>query len=371
MAQATKVIAVTGGPGGGKSTCFKDIKEKLAALGVRAFFAPEYASMLIDGGVPDIVEIAANDYKKYVEIERQMLLLHLDLKKRFAAAPDIFGGERCVMFTDRGGKDVDSYLQPGIFGAILEDERLNLWDVRDSYDAVIFLRSAACGQGKHYTTANNPARQEKDPEKARRVDALTLKAWIGHPHLWIIPSRENFKEKLTHALRAILHTIRTPSVEIERKFLLKARPDLKAKVFGDMAKASIEQMYLRFADKHARIRKMTQGSYSSYYFTTKTNFLGSRVSREEEERRIGALDYWYLARDRDPATTVIKKNRHYFVWKDQYFSLDVFQKPKPLNMLEIELLGENDDVDLPPFLEIDREVTGDHGYSNYSIARGC
>lgn len=368
--EKAKVIAITGGPGGGKSTCFENLQKKLTALGVRPFFAPECATMLIGGGIPDISEIAGNDIKKYIEIERQMLRTQLALRKQFLDMSDVFEDERRVALCDRGAKDVEVYLPPGVFEAILEDERLTLWDVRDSYDAVIFLRSAASGAEKFYTTANNPNRREKDPKEARCLDELTLKAWIGHQRLWIIPSRENFEEKLEHAFRAILHTLKTPSIEIERKFLLKAKPNFRKKALGDAVKLSMEQIYLVSAGKSTeRIRKMTQGSYSVCYFTRKTNFPGSKVSREECEERIGALDYLYLSEHKDPATKIIKKDRYYFVWKDQYFALDIFREPKKLAMLEIELLDEKDKFDLPAFLDIDREVTGDPNFINHAIAR--
>jgi len=362
----TKVIAIGGGPSGGKTTFLDYALPKLTALGIRPFLVPECASMLIGGGIPDISEIEVRDPKTYVEIERQMLLLHLDLKKRFTATADIFKNEKRVLLCDRGAKEVDAYLSSRIFEALLQDERLNLWDVSDCYDAVIFLRSAASGAEKFYTTANNPSRQEKDPKKARRVDELTLKVWIGHQHLWIIPSREDFQEKLDHALRAILHAVQTPSVEIERWFLLKEKPNFRAKAFRDAVRMEIEQIYLLGG---GRIRKITEGDYSSYYFAKKEKVPGSKIARHERERRISALDYFWLGKERDPARKVVKKDRWYFVWNNQYFALDVFREPKKLFKLEIELLDEDDTFELPLFLKIDREVTGDPSCSTSEIAK--
>lgn len=53
--------------------------------------------------------------------------------------------------------------------------------------------------------------------------------------------------------------------------------------------------------------------------------------------------------------------------------LDVFSNPswtiKKLCLLEIELLDENDRVELPPFLNVVKEVTVDPEYSNSAIAK--
>jgi CYTH domain-containing protein len=73
-----------------------------------------------------------------------------------------------------------------------------------------------------------------------------------------------------------------------------------------------------------------------------------------------------LDRTRQP----IEKHRHCFVWKDQYFELDIFESPQlPCAVLEIELLSENQEVFLPPFLKVIREVSHDPAWKNSTIAK--
>lgn len=364
-----KEIAIVGGPGGGKTSLFDYIAQELPKRNIRGFIVEEYATKFIRGGIHDIAKIAKKDPKKYIEIERQMLLTHLADRKNVRDMVRIFGGEKCAIFCDRGGKDIESYLPDGIFEAILEEEHLTLWDVRDSYDAIIYLRSAACGAEKYYTIANNSARLEKDPRDAREADERTLRAWIGHPHFKIIESCEDFKYKMERALQAILNAIGDPyPVEIERKFLLKRKPNFSLRYFRDIAKVSIEQMYLKCGK---RIRKISQNGYSSYYLTEKYDIKGSAAGvRREIENNISALDYISLSEKREMSTKIIKKDRYYFVWENQYFELDVFHEPKGLCLLEIELINSNDTVKLPPFLEIVREVTVEPKYTNHAIARG-
>ena len=59
-----------------------------------------------------------------------------------------------------------------------------------------------------------------------------------------------------------------------------------------------------------------------------------------------------------------------FLWEQQYFELDLFRDPaEGLVLLEIELDDIDQPVSLPPFLEIDREVTDDPAFLNSELAR--
>lgn len=370
--EKVKEIAITGGPGGGKSSCFDYVFKELISRGVRPFFTHEYARLFIEGGIPDILEIAKRDLEKYIEIERQMLLTHLALRKKINDTADIFFDQSRVILYDRGGMDIKAYLPQGIFEAILQDERLNLQDVRDSYDAVIFLRSAAHGAEDFYR-GDDPVRLEKEAWRARIYCDETLAAWIGHPRLFVIESRENFEEKMARVLKAILNIIGLDgSYEIERKFLLEQKPDFGLGELKDAVKVSVEQIYLSGSGDGwtRRIRKTTQGFCSSYYLTRKKDISDSKMVREEEEENIGALDYIYLSRQRDPKAKVIKKDRYYFVYQNQYFELDIFREPARRRILEIELIDEKDEILLPPFLKIKREVTEEKRYSSHGIALG-
>ena len=158
-------------------------------------------------------------------------------------------------------------------------------------------------------------------------------------------------------------------LEIERKFLLKKRPDFRNKILRGAVKTFIEQMYL-FPQNGCefRIRKRIQSGQPVFYKTKKESISGSPSVRRETECIINALDYVYLQEFLAPKSKTIRKNRYCFVYNGQYFELDEFLEPKKLWLLEIELTEENGSVDSPPFLDIEREVTGDQKYQNYGIA---
>lgn len=366
-------IVLTGGPCSGKTTGLAYISEKLMDRGYRVFLVPEVPTMFILGGVQDISRLAIEEPKKYLGIEKEMLLTHLELRRAFGRLADVFQGEKLVKILDRGGMDFSAYMPKDFWNAILEDAGLKLHHVRDSYDAVIHLVTAAVGAEQFYTTENNKARRET-AEEARLADDKTLKAWTGHQHVKIIDNSTDFDDKMRRLLAATCRILGIPvPVEIERKFLLASMPSFESSELINAQKIFIEQIYLAPDGKEEteiRIRKRSQNGSSTYYRTWKKNV--SPGVRNETEEFITDSDYFRLSALKEPGTSIIKKIRYCFVYNYQYFELDEIVEPecaKGMCLLEIELTEENDKLELPPFLDIVREVTGDERYTNYFISR--
>lgn len=368
MEHRPKEIVLTGGPCSGKTSFIDFLKNNLPKHGFRPFFTSEAATMIISGGVPDIGKIQREDFPKYIEIEKIMLSLHLDLRKNFKNLTSLFPGEKTILIHDRGGIDCKAYMPDQYFNAILAEKRLTFHDVRDNYDAAIHLVTAANGAEAFYNTTNNPARRET-PEEARIADEKTLRAWIGHPHLKIVDNSTGFDEKLERAFRVFLKAVGFPvSLEIERKFLVGTMPDFRLPEFNFAQKTFIEQVYIKFPwGEETRIRRHTQGISSTYYKTHKADVRPG--VNEELEDFIEPLNFLSMISYKIPGTGTIFKDRWYFVYKNQYFEFDIFARPKGLYLLEIELIDENDRVELPPFLDIIKEVTGDPEYKNFEIAK--
>lgn len=371
QAKKTPEIVITGGPCSGKTTSMDYISEKLQDLGFRVIIVPEIATEFISGGVPDIEQLKKENPQKYLEVERQIILATLSRREEKRALARIFNDEKCVIFFDRGAMDTKAYVPREFFEAILREEGLTLYDVRDSYDGVIHLITAARGAEKFYTKENNQARREM-LEEARDVDKRTLEAWIGHPHLKIIDNSTGFESKMERTLQAISRMLGIPvPIEIERKYLLKRRPNFRRRKLRGAQKVQIEQMYLVSTDgRQLRIRRRSQNGSATYYLTEKTDISG--VRRHEIEKFISANEFTRLAEFQDPSTDAISKERYYFVYNNQYFELDIFLKPQRLKskcLLEIELTEENDKIDLPPFLDIEREVTDEPEFKNYALSK--
>jgi len=369
-----KQIVITGGPCSGKTTSLSYLAQKLMDRGFRVFLVPEVATTFITGGVPDIATLATSDIPRYVDVQKQILMTQIGLRRHFNDMADVFGDEQCVILFDRADMDNVAYLpSTDYFDVFMEEERLTWHDVRDSYDGVIHLVTAANGAEEFYTHENNEARYET-PEQARIQDTKTINAWTGHPHLRIIDNSTDFEEKMRRTLKAVSRILGIPvPIEIERKYLLAKRPNLNIKAFQNSPEICIEQVYLISKEgRQLRARKRSQGDSASYFEGEKGAELSPGV-RPETENPIGIREYLHLVTLKDPATSIVKKNRYCFTYKNQYFELDIFTEPREVRglcLLEIELTEEHDEVELPPFLQIEREVTDDPAYTNHEIAKG-
>ncbi len=115
------------------------------------------------------------------------------------------------------------------------------------------------------------------------------------------------------------------------------------------------------------MRKRSQGGEAVYYHTIKRRI--NKQRREEIERRVTADEYALLMQQADPARRTIHKTRRVFLHGGRMFEMDIYRDPRPgLCVIEIELDAENEAVALPPFVHIEREITGDKAYSNAQLA---
>lgn len=361
-------IVLGGGPCSGKTTGLNYFVEKFSDYGFRVFTVPEAATMMILGGVRDI-GLVAKDFKKYYALEERLLTLQRTLRKEFNKLAKIFPDEKRVIIFDRAEMDIMAYIGEPYFKAMLDAHKLNFYDVRDSYDGVIHLVTAASGAEEFYSAENNAARRET-LEEARIADEKTKNAWVGHPHLRVIDNSTGFELKMKRSLQAAARFLGIPvPLEIERKFLLKNCPDIND--LPPHQEIKIEQIYLNSPEEEEiRIRKRAQNGSNTYYKTRKIRV--SARTRQETENVISAKEYLDFQTMKDPQKAIIEKLRYCFFYKNQYFELDVFIKPKVVKnlcLLEIELTEENDKVEIPTFLEVKKEVTDDFNYSNSNLAK--
>ncbi len=364
-------IVITGGPCAGKTTAFSYLTEWLLDLGFRVFTIPEAATLVIQNGVQDIGRIATENFPLYLEFQRHILerqQRERELTQRFAANfPEAAAG-KAVILSDRGPMDGLAYLPAEWFSALLYEAGLGLKDVRDNYDGVIHLVTAAIGAEAFYTTSNNTARRES-PAEARILDARTQAAWIGSPHLRVIDNSTDFEGKMRRLKAALARILGIPvPLEIERKFLLRRMPDLHH--LPDVQASRIAQVYLLSSPREqVRLRQRVASDNSATYYRTVKSDTATPGVRIEREERIKPSQYLAEVNLRDPRTRPISKIRYCFVWHSQYFELDVITDPEKRLYLEVELTEENDAIELPPFLDIDRDVTDDPAFSNYHLSK--
>jgi len=354
-------IVLTGGPCGGKSTSLARITDRFKALGFNVLCVPEAATLLITGGMG----LVAPSIDNTIAIQSQLLKLQLSLENTFNAAAQL-SSKPTIILCDRGTMDSSAFLSDYAWQALLDENGWTTVGLRDKrYDAVIHLVTAANGAEKAYTLANNAARTET-PEQARIIDDRLIAAWTGHPHLRIIDNSTDFDTKIHRVIESLSRVVGIPEpVEIERKYLVRK----VNKILAPYEVVEIEQTYLKTCDgTHARIRKRGQnGSYTYFHTTKKTIGPGHRI---EEERQISPREYAGFLASADPDLHPINKTRTCFLWNSQYYELDHFIAPCPgLILLEAEIETLSQAVAIPPWIDVEREVTTESEYSNYSLAK--
>ena len=155
--------------------------------------------------------------------------------------------------------------------------------------------------------------------------------------------------------------------EIERKFLIKY-PDTEflMEIHGAVAK-DIVQTYLLCDTGSLRVRKTTCDGKTVYHKNEKRRI--SDMTHEEYESKISEEEYSSLLLLSDPERLPVEKTRFAVSYLEHIAEIDVYPFWNDKAILEIELESENENFEIPPFVEIIREVTGEKEFSNREIAR--
>lgn len=184
-------IALTGGPGGGKTTALDLFRrEMMDEVGV----VPETATILFSGGFP------RSDSPR-VRYASQTAIYHVQRNLEDAQAA-FYPGR--ILLCDRGTVDGAAYW-PGEPEEFFSSLGTDLETEYARYAAVIFFESAAVGGAS--IEGNNPVRTE-NAEEAIYLNARIHKLWSGHPRFMMVRHNPSFFKKLTFGL-SILESVVT------------------------------------------------------------------------------------------------------------------------------------------------------------------
>lgn len=106
--------------------------------------------------------------------------MQLDKETVYEQAAMEMAAEKMLIVCDRGVLDNKAYMSDEEFQQVLAWQNSNEVEMRDRYDAVFHLVTAAKGAQEFYTLANNTARTETAEQAAQQDDKL-IAAWTGHP----------------------------------------------------------------------------------------------------------------------------------------------------------------------------------------------
>lgn len=350
-------FVITGGPCAGKTTGLSRLDDTFSEKGYKVIIVPETATEVKLSGI-NAKEIPV------VEFQRVIVERGINKEKTTRRAANFFDKD-VVIFYDRGLLDSIAYMEHKDFVSILKRHHLTQIQARDNYDAIFHLVTAAIGAEEFYTKTNNKAREESVQE-AVDADRRTRDAWMGHPHLRVIDNSTGFGEKIDRLIREVYAAMGIPTpIETERKFLIK-KPSIEDITANNCVKSNIVQTYLKRLDPEVerRVRQRGTDGEFSYYYTEKKKI--SECSRDEVERRISQKEYIALLVE---GIATVRKDRYCFFYENQYFELDIYPDWENEAILEIELTEEGQEVKLPDWLSVIKEVTGDDNYSNASLAK--
>ena len=357
-------IVLTGGPCAGKTTALVRVIEHFNSRGFKVFCVPE---------VPTIYSLAGWNYltpnrQLYFEGERAILETQLVLEDHFMRLASVCA-KPVLIVCDRGAMDISAYIAPEEWDSICGEAGTNSNVLRERYDAVLHLVSAADGAEQYYTTTTNSTRYEKADEEglsiARELDKKVIKAWTGHPHLRVINNHDDFERKMQRVLREISNVLGLPQpVTEERKYLVEVTGELPETIDSD-----ILQTYLVSepgTEVRLRRRSWPSGKVVNVHNTKKRTAPGEQI---ETERQVENALYESLLQQADPYRQSISKLRQSFIWKGQYFELDTYRGPlEGLVILETKGIADAEDVNFPPFIRVIKEITGNKEYYNYNLA---
>ncbi len=360
MAEIHKIV-LTGGPCAGKTTGLSWIQNEFTKLGYRVLFVPETATELITGGV------TPGSCGSNLDFQLCQMRLQLEKERIFEAAARSMPVDKILIVCDRGAMDNRAYMSELEFARVLEALETDEIQLRDSYDGVFHLVTAAKGAEQFYTLANNQARTET-PAQAAALDDKLIAAWTGHPHLRVIDNCTDFTGKLRRLVQEIRSFLGEPEpLEIERKFLI-AYPDVRwLEGLPNCRRVEIIQTYLTAKPgEELRVRQRGERGSYVYYKTLKRSV--SDTTRTEIEQRLSQKEYLQLLMEADPTRRPIRKTRYCLTYDNQYFEIDLYPFWQDRAIAEIELADAGAEIRFPKELKILKEVTDDPAYRNAALA---
>ena len=361
MAKQITRIVLTGGPAAGKTTLISRIlKEFKSEDGWKVITVPETATELISGfGIGPFSNCMSMEDFQYYVVEDQ-----LHKEKLALQAANAVPEEKVLIVYDRAVFDDKAYVSDEFFAKLLAHFGKSEAEMMSHYDAVLHL--VTCAKGAEYAYNYGNAARYESIEDARAADDKTLRAWGPHHALHVIDNSVDFEDKINRAVAQIYRILGKSAPEPgKRKYLIKM-PD-RGELTRKYAALPIEMMqtYLFSSDPEVERRIRQQSSMGDQLFFYTTKRVGEDGTRWVTERPISEKDYVTYLMEADLSLRSVRKLKYRFEYGGRRMELDVYPFSKDKAILFVYGTG---DVELPPEIEVIREVTGDLFYKNRAFA---
>lgn len=155
--------------------------------------------------------------------------------------------------------------------------------------------------------------------------------------------------------------------ETERKFLIRYpnTHELSKKEGCEIFR--LEQTYLLCDNGSLRVRKSEHCGNTEYIRNIKRRI--SDMSHYEDEKNISEETYNELLLCADTDRCTIKKTRYAIPHGMFLMEIDIYPFWQDRAILEVELRSEDEPFEIPPYIQIIKEVTFDGRYSNKALAK--
>lgn len=197
------VVVLTGGPCAGKTTALERIVGYFSDRGYKVFTIPEVPTIFTASGM----NYLTNNTDFFFEGEKATLEMQIALEDKFLGMAKTIKQHPAIVVCDRGTIDISTYLKDEQWNELMQILHLDTESLRNRYDGVVHLTTAAKGMEQYYTTENNAQRLEAHTEEgmrvARMLDDKVLEAWKSHPVHIVINNGEDFELKMAQVISAV------------------------------------------------------------------------------------------------------------------------------------------------------------------------
>lgn len=360
MANKITKIVITGGPCAGKTTGMSWIQNAFTKRGYKVLFVAEAATELINSGIQPW---------SFDNLDFQTAMIQMQTTKEeiFIDAAKKSKYEKILIVCDRGKLDGKAFSDEDVFKKIVENSKKSEIELRDDYDAVFHMVTAAKGAEEFYTLENNTARTET-VEQARIADDRLIEAWKGHHHFRIIGNEGTFEDKMKHLIDEIASYLGEPkSFDTKKKYLIKYPNIAELEKMSNVEKVEIYQTYINCTnDEKIQIRK--RGLNDSFvYYQTRVRIQNGQLL--QVEKQLTKNEYEEKLLNADKTRKQLHRTRYCFVEQNNFIEIDIYPFWKDKAILNIELNSKNEKVDLPSFVEVIEDISSNNAYLNSELAK--
>lgn len=157
------------------------------------------------------------------------------------------------------------------------------------------------------------------------------------------------------------------NIETEYKFIIEKPDERILRGAENYTESRIVQIYLASQGTTHRVRRREYADGRVSYTENKKVRI-SKMSSTEYEREITESEYAELSKNIEAGAAPLLKTRRTFYYAGKTLELDYYDAWERTCIMEIELGSEDERVELPDFIRVIKDVTGERAYSNHSMA---